>query len=64
MLNMTADNIMILAAYIISCIALAISLYVLYTLDEKETENKKPNNAWDYYHKKSTEKVRPKGYWD
>lgn len=65
---MTLDSLFILAAYVMSCIAIVISLYVLYTLEEEKTNKKKPNNAWDHYHKKAEEQVKPKvyakGYWD
>jgi hypothetical protein len=68
---MTADNIMILATYIIACIALLLSLYILYLMeDKKETPIKKQNNAWDHYHNKakvdeSTSWARKsKGHWD
>ena len=58
---MTVDGLFILATYVMSCVALSISLYVLYSNIEQKTDKKKPNNA---YHKKANEPVIKKGHWD
>jgi len=61
---MTVDGLFILATYVMSCVALSISLYVLYSNIEQKTDKKKPNNARDHYHKKANEPVIKKGHWD
>jgi len=57
---------MLLAIYLVAVLALAISVYALWTLKEIEElyKNKtKPGNAWDYYHDKAKLKPRTKGPW-
>jgi hypothetical protein len=57
---MMVDQVMILASYIISCAALLLSLFVLYTISEQEKPTKptKQDNAWDHYHTKAKEKPK------
>lgn len=55
------DQVMILASYVISCAALLLSLFVLYTISEQEKNTPprgKPGNAWDHYHTKAKEKPK------
>jgi hypothetical protein len=54
---MMVDQVMILASYIISCAALLLSLFVLYTISEQEKPTKQ-DNAWDHYHTKAKEKPK------
>lgn len=68
---MYVDGYMLLAIYIIAVLALAISVYALWTLIEVEEQFKKKttksNNAWDHYHKRANEPIkvpRAKGHWD
>ena len=71
---MTVDIYLVFAAYFISVIALGVSAYAMWTLDEiKELyrqllyrQNKsKANNAWDYYHNpKNQKKSQAKGQFD
>jgi hypothetical protein len=69
---MYVDGFMLLAIYMISVIALAVSVYALWTVVEVEDEVKKKNvklnklnNAWDHYHNpKNQKKSQPKGYFD
>ena len=64
---MTADIVIIFAAYCMSVIALLVSIYALWTLDEiKEYYKKKyskPNNAWDHYHSKARSKPKTTHTW-
>jgi hypothetical protein len=54
---MMVDQVMILASYIISCAALLLSLFVLYTISEQEkSKHAEQNNAWDHYHTKAKKK--------
>ena len=54
---MTIDIYIIFAAYFMSCVALAMSVYAVWTLAEVKEfykkKNSKPNNAWDHYHAKA-----------
>ena len=58
-----ADQVMILASYIISCAALLLSLFVLYTISEQEKPKPKQDNAWDHYHAKAKSKPVTKSPW-
>jgi len=64
---MHVDLVLLFLIYSFATIALGVSVYALWTLEEIRQElkkkNSKPNNAWDHYHKK-TEKTKPKGYWE
>jgi hypothetical protein len=64
---MTTDIYIIFAAYFISCIALAVSVYSVWTLLEvKEfykNRNSKPGNAWDHYHSKARSKPKTTHTW-
>ena len=67
--RMYVDLAFLLLIYCFSVIALGVSIYALWTLEEirqeyKNRNRKKPNNAWDHYHAKAKEKPRAKGYWD
>jgi uncharacterized membrane protein YhiD involved in acid resistance len=65
---MYVDGLMLLAIYLIAVLAMAISVYALWTLKEVEElykkKNSKPNNAWDHYHNKAKQKPRAKGHWN
>ena len=65
---MTADIILIFAAYCMSVVALLVSIYALWTLDEiKELYRQKKiksDSAWNHYHNKAKEKTKPKSHWD
>ena len=64
---MYVDLVLLFLIYCFSIIALGVSIYALWTLEEIRQEfknKKKPNNAWDHYHAKAKEKPRAKGYWD
>jgi hypothetical protein len=64
---MYVDLVFLFLIYSFASIALGISVYALWTLEEIRQEfkkkNYKPNNAWDHYHNKA-EKTKPKGFWD
>ncbi len=68
---MYVDGYMLLAIYFIAVLALAVSVYALWSLEEirryyarpKNTANKP--NAWEQYKNKPPIKVdRAKGHWD
>ena len=68
---MYVDLVFLFLMYAFSSIALAVSVYALWTLKEVEElykkKNSKSNNAWDHYHKRAKEPVtvpRAKGHWD
>jgi hypothetical protein len=65
---MYVDLSLLFLIYCFSVIALGVSIYALWTLEEIRQElkskNRKPNNAWDHYHNKANEKPKAKGYWD
>jgi hypothetical protein len=68
---MYVDGWMLFAIYFIAVLALAVSVYALWSLEEirqyYERKSSKPNNAWDHYHKKAREPItvpRAKGHWD
>ena len=63
----------LLLIYVFATIALAVSVYALWTLKEveelyKNKNKRKPNNAWDHYHTSASQKTKPisrsKGHWD
>jgi hypothetical protein len=64
---MHVDLVLLFLIYSFATIALGVSVYALWTLEEIRQElkkkNSKPNNAWNHHNKKQ-EKNRPKGYWD
>jgi hypothetical protein len=64
---MHVDLVFLFLIYSFATIALGVSVYALWTLEEIRQElkkkNSKPNNAWDHYHRKA-EKTKPKGYWE
>lgn len=64
---MYVDGYMLLAIYLVAVLAVAISVYALWTLKEVEElykqKNSKPGNAWDHYHDKAKQKLRAKGPW-
>ena len=64
---MHVDLVLLFLIYSFATIALGVSVYALWTLEEIRQElkkkNSKPNNAWDHYHKKE-EKNKSRGYWD
>lgn len=67
---MYVDGYMLLAIYLLSVIAVAISIYALWTLEEikqyYETKNKVPKpSAWEQYKNKPPVKpTRSPGHWD
>jgi hypothetical protein len=65
---MYVDLILLFLIYSFATIALAVSVYALWTLQEVKDEFKKkqskPGNAWDHYHNKAKEKPKAKGYWN
>lgn len=67
---MYVDLTFLLLIYCFATIALGVSVYALWTLEEirqefKKKNNVKPNNAWEHYHNKANEKPKHgKGYWD
>jgi hypothetical protein len=66
---MYVDGYMLLAIYFIAVLALAVSVYALWSLEEirlyYKKKGSKTNNAWDHYHQKA-EKTKPrlKSHWD
>jgi hypothetical protein len=65
---MYVDGYMLLAIYFVAVVALAVSVYAIWSIieiEEKMTDlhNKKVKSAWDYYHDKSS-KNKPKGHWN
>jgi hypothetical protein len=65
---MYVDGWMLFAIYFIAVLALAVSVYALWTLEEirlyYKKKSSKPNNAWDHYHTKAKETPKKKGHWD
>jgi hypothetical protein len=65
---MYVDLILLFLIYSFATIALAVSVYALWTLQEVKEEFKKkrskPGNAWDHYHNKAKEKPKAKGHWN
>jgi hypothetical protein len=65
---MYVDLILLFLIYSFATIALAVSVYALWTLQEVKDEFKKkqskPGNAWDHYHNKVKEKPKAKGHWN
>ena len=65
---MYVDGYMLLAIYLVAVLALAVSVYALWSIievEEKLTDlyNKKVKNAWDYYHDKAS-KTKSKRHWN
>ena len=65
---MYVDGYMLLAIYLVAVLALAVSVYAVWSIIEVEEQltdlhNKKVKNAWDYYHDKAS-KPKPKGHWN
>jgi hypothetical protein len=65
---MYVDGYMLLAIYFVAVLALAVSVYAIWSIIEIEDRltdlcNKKVKSAWDYYHDKSS-KNKPKGRWN
>ena len=64
---MYVDGYMLLAIYFVAVLALAVSVYALWTLKEVEElyrkKNSKLNNAWDPYNDKAKQTPRLKGPW-
>jgi len=65
---MYVDGYMLLAIYFIAVLALAISVYAIWSIIEVQEQmtdlyNKKVKSAWDYYHNKAS-KNKPKGHWN
>jgi uncharacterized protein (DUF433 family) len=65
---MYVDGYMLLAIYFVAVLALAVSVYAIWSIIEIEEHltdlyNKKVKNAWDYYHDKAS-KNKPKGHWN
>jgi hypothetical protein len=65
---MHVDLVFLFLIYSFATIALGVSVYALWTLEEIRQElkkkNSKPNNAWDHYHNKAKEKPKAKGHWN
>jgi hypothetical protein len=65
---MYVDLILLFLIYSFATIALAVSVYALWTLEEVKAEFKKrrpkPGNAWDHYHNKAKAQPKAKGHWD
>jgi hypothetical protein len=69
---MYVDGYMLLAIYFIAVLALAVSVYALWSLEEirlyYKKKGSKPNNAWDHYHNKANQTTKSKsqsvGYYD
>lgn len=68
---MYVDGYMLLAIYFIAVLALAVSVYALWSLEEirqyyeKSTKTIKKPNAWEQYNNKPPIKMpRGKGHWD
>ena len=65
---MYVDLILLFLIYSFATIALAVSVYALWTLQEVKEEFKKkrskPGNAWDHYHNKAKIQPKAKGHWD
>ena len=65
---MYVDGYMLLAIYFVAVLALAVSVYAIWSIIEIEEKmidlyNKKVKSAWDYYHDKSS-KNKTKGHWN
>jgi hypothetical protein len=65
---MHVDLVFLFLIYSFATIALGVSVYALWTLQEVKDEFKKkqskPGNAWDHYHNKAKEKPKAKGHWN
>lgn len=68
---MYVDGYMLLAIYAIAVLALAVSVYALWSLEEirkyyESSKNKKSQpNAWEQYKNRPSIKIdRAKGHWD
>ena len=67
---MYVDGWMLFAIYFIAVLALAVSAYALWTLEEIRSyynkKSSKPNNAWDHYHNPKNQKKNSaaKGHFD
>lgn len=71
---MYVDGYMLLAIYVVATLALAVSVYAIWSIIEVEERltdlyNKKVKNAWDYYHDKAKQqpprgKSTAKGHFD
>lgn len=65
---MYVDGYMLLAIYFIAVLALAVSVYAIWSIIEVEERitdlyNKKVKSAWNYYHDKAS-KNKSNGYWN
>jgi len=65
---MYVDGYMLLAIYFVAVLALAVSVYAIWSIIEIEEQltdlyNKKVKNTQDYYHNK-TSKNKSKGHWN
>jgi hypothetical protein len=70
---MYVDGYMLLAIYFIAVLALAVSVYAVWSLEEirlyykkkDSLRDSKKNNAWDHYHQKAEKtNPRPKSHWN
>jgi hypothetical protein len=65
---MHVDLVFLFLIYSFATIALGVSVYALWTLQEVKDEFKKkqskPGNAWDHYHNKAKEKPKARGHWN
>jgi NADH:ubiquinone oxidoreductase subunit 6 (subunit J) len=65
---MYVDGYMLLAIYFVAVLALAVSVYAIWSIIEIEAKmldlyNKKVKSAWNYYHDKAS-KNKTKGHWN
>jgi hypothetical protein len=65
---MYVDGYMLLAIYFVAVLALAVSVYAIWSIIEVEERladlyNKQVKSAWDYYHDKSG-KNKSKSHWN